>query len=155
MITAVDTNLLVDVLAPHSVHAGLAEEKIARAERQGALVMSEPVFAELAALFSSQQEMSSFLRDMHVHLVPSTEQILHRAGVAWRAYSKRRRASLACPRCGARTDARCPGCGAEILVRQHIVADFIIGAHAETHADGLLTRDRGYYRTYFPKLKLL
>lgn len=39
--------------------------------------------------------------------------------------------------------------------RSRLIADFMIASHA-IHATGrLLTRDRGFYRTYFPDLVLM
>ncbi len=39
--------------------------------------------------------------------------------------------------------------------RRRVLPDLIIGAHAMARAERLLTRDRGFYRSSFAKLRIL
>ena len=39
--------------------------------------------------------------------------------------------------------------------REHLVPDFLIGAHAQRQADQIAAIDRGYLRRYFPRLRIL
>ena len=153
MITAVDTNVLLDVLIPGAPHGDASERALAEALRAGAVVISGPVYSELAAHFPDQAHLDRFLADTGLRLESSNAEALYRTGRAWSEYV-RRRPALACPQCGATQEVRCDQCGASVQPRQHVVADFIIGAHALVQADQLLTRDRGYYATYFPELAL-
>ncbi len=39
--------------------------------------------------------------------------------------------------------------------RDRLIPDFMIGAHALVQADALIASDRGYFRAYFGKLKVI
>jgi predicted nucleic acid-binding protein len=154
MSSAVDTNILLDILIPDEPHHDASVRLLTEARRDGSLLMSEPVYAELAGWFTVQADLEQFLADMQLQLVGSGLGVLYHAGSAWRAYTRRRPEALVCSQCGSAQAISCSRCGAAIRSRQHIVADFIIGAHALVHAGRLLTRDKGFYRTYFPELVL-
>ena len=149
-----DTNILLDLLVPGSPHADSSEQALTESLKAGAVLISEVVYAELASHFPSRQELDHFLEDTGIRPDSSSTEALYLAGRTWREYLRQRPAPLSCPSCGASQDVQCVTCGARLRPRQHVVADFLIGAHATIHGDRLLTRDRGYYRTYFLGIQL-
>ena len=155
MITAVDTNILLDVLIPDAPYGAASQQSLDTALQQGTLVLNEVVYAELAAHFPTQEELEQFLADTSMRLVPSQPAALARAGRAWAAYTRQRGTGFLCSVCGRVQQLSCQQCGTALRSRQHLVSDFLIGAHATVQADRLLTRDRGCYRTYFPELRLI
>ena len=154
MTTAVDSNILLDILLPNSPLGDESELLLIRAMRQGAIVISEAVYSEVAPRFDEPADLDEFLDFTGVRLDRSSREALHRAGQAFRAYSRQRPRLPTCSACGTAQEVRCQSCGAELQSRQHTLADFLIGGHAVVHADRLLTRDRRTYARYFPELAL-
>jgi len=157
--TAVDTNIFLDILLADRRFVDRSRENLIRAGEEGRLIICEVVMAELSSVFfrrgRGESDILSFLSDIGVELVPSSVESLFRAAEAWNLYISRRGRNIICPECGRSFDVRCPDCGRIVVWRQHIVTDFLIGAHALLHADRLLTRDRGYYGSYFPELQVM
>jgi hypothetical protein len=116
-------------------------------------LLSEPVYSECSPAFPAQEYLEQFLTGAGVLRVASSPEALFEAGLAWKVYLGKRPRPLTCPRCGSANDVKCAGCGSAIRTRQHLIADFLIGAHASVHADR--TRDRGFYRRYFGSLSIV
>jgi len=154
MSIALDTNILLDILLPDPEYKNKSLSLVIEYSRTTRLIISELVYAELASQFSEIDLLNMFLHDFNIILKNTSPEGLWFAARAWKKYIKNRDDTLQCNHCGNKQEVKCQICGENIISKRHIISDFIIAGHAITMADKLISRDRGFYRTYFNKLKV-
>ena len=163
MITAVDTNVLLDILLEDNTFLVSSKRLLLESMDEGATVISPCVYSELYTGFilgfsekMAGRELDDFLSGIGIDIIPFTKRSLQIAGEGWTQYTKGKgKNKVICPKCGEMNKIICTKCQKTFLWRNHIVTDFLIGGHAQDTADRLLTRDRGYYKRYFPELKIM
>ena len=130
MITAVDTNILLDIFLPDEKFALNSSKLLKLAYDEGALIICDIVYAELVPQFDERSVLDSTLAIINVSLSSVDRDVAFLAGEKWKIYRKS---------------------GGK---RKRIITDFLIGAHAMLKAERFLSRDRGFYKSYFPDLKI-
>lgn len=109
MITAVDANILVDVLEPDPLYGSVSLEALKRCLQEGSLVACDVVWAEVVAVYAqAAEELISELKRIGIAFSPMTEDAALTAARSWKAFRKKGRG------------------------RGRIVADFLIAGHALT-----------------------
>ena len=131
MITAVDTNVLIDIFGADQRFGAASADALRRCLNEGSVVACDVVWSETRSAFATDTAFASALGALGVAYSPPEESAAVLAGAAWKKYRS---------------------AGGK---RERVMADFLIGAHAATQCDRLLTRDRGYYKKYFAALKVV
>jgi predicted nucleic acid-binding protein len=127
----VHTNILIDLLSSDPLHFKWSFRQLDQLSRKGNLVVNQIIFAEVATYFPRFEEFERAMANLGVVKADLPWGAAARAGMAHRKYRKS---------------------GGS---RERVLADFLIGAHADEKGLKVLTRDGQRYRTYFPNLEII
>jgi hypothetical protein len=131
MTTLVDTNVLIDLVQDDATWGQWSEEQLFAALQKGNLYINVVGYAELTPAFDDMPSLDAFLKLAKITVKNISRPAAYLAGEAFLRYRKSK---------GTKTG---------------VLADFFIGAQAESEGWTILTRDAARYKTYFQTVKLI
>lgn len=130
MLTAIDSSVLWSIFRGEDDARAWVDLLVA-ARRESSLIICDIVFAEIAPFFRNLEDLDSRLESLGVEYDAIDRASAFTAGEIFKTYRQ------------------------EGGPREHLIPDFLVGAHALSRAGSLAARDRGYLRRYFPGLRIL
>ena len=129
----VDSNVLIDILDRDPTWFEWSFASLQQAASMGQVVINPVVVAEVAPQFGSLEDFLAKMAAMVIGFESLDAVAAFNAGQAFQAYRRARPAGMP----------------------KAIVADFLLGGHAQSLSATILTRDPRFYRSYFPHVPLL
>jgi hypothetical protein len=127
----IDTNVLLDVLENDTQWASWSQDQLDAAAATDALAINSIIYSGLSMAFAKIEELDTVIEEAALKIEEIPKEALFLAGKVFLAYRRSRG------------------------LKQNVLPDFFIGAHAAVMQWPLLTRDVGRYRTYFPTVQLI
>ena len=129
--TLIDTNIIIDLSDSKEQWFAWSSRTLGELADEGGLLVNQVIYSELAGGYAEREELDDVLGRAHIRKESIPWDAAFMAGLVFQAY--RARGGM----------------------RPSPLPDFFIGAHAAVRAYKLLTRDRGFYRSYFPGLAIV
>ncbi|NWG13003.1 MAG: type II toxin-antitoxin system VapC family toxin, partial [Acidobacteria bacterium] len=89
MISALDSSIILDVLAADPQFAATSEALLRQAMAEGKLIIGECVLAEIAPALKDEATLKEFLADWQIEFVPSSRDSAIVAGRSFARYLSR------------------------------------------------------------------
>ena len=127
----VDTNVLLDVLQDDPKWAAWSQGQLESAALTDRLAINAVIYSELSMAFERIEELEQVVAEAKLVVEPMPREALFLAGKVFLDYRRRKG------------------------IKQGVLPDFYIGAHAAVSKCAILTRDVGRYQSYFPTVPLI
>ena len=131
MPTIPDSNVVLDLIREGQTWQEWSSRWFKHCLQTGGLVINQVVFAECGQHHGSLNTYADLLENLGLEREEIPWEAAYLAGQAQRIYRQ------------------------SGGMRERVLPDFLIGAHAQVKGFAILTRDQNRYRSYFPNLQII
>jgi predicted nucleic acid-binding protein len=130
-IILIDTCVVTDLANPESAWFEWSATTLERLDEHHTFIVNPIIYTECSVGFEKIEEVEALFSQLGFVIKQIPKEALFLAGKAFLQYKRRKG------------------------LKNNVLPDFFIGAHAVVEGYQLMTRDKGRFSTYFPKLELI